>query len=64
MAGTIYITQLNTARDYIAVRICFAGAGLTNKRKNYISTLYIKSAPYTPTPKKKEPHDKEVPPSE
>jgi len=46
MAGTIYTTQLNTARDNTAVRICFGGAGLTNKRKNYISTLYIEIAPY------------------
>jgi len=45
MAGNVYTTQLNTARDNIAVRIYFAGAGLTNKQKNYISTLYIESAP-------------------
>jgi hypothetical protein len=48
MAGTIYTTQLNTVRDNTAVRICFAGVGLTNKEKNYISSLYIEIAPYIP----------------
>jgi len=45
MAGTIYTTQLNTARDNTAVRVCFAGAVLTNKQKDNISTLYIEIVP-------------------
>jgi len=62
MTGKVYTTQIYTARDKAAVRISSAGAGLTNKQKNYISTVYIESTPIHQ--KKEEPHDKDLPPSE